>query len=116
MATRQGGETVTIVSSGALVAYQAITPAGGTPANAAAVSAGVTTHAVAAAGQDVSVQISGIAKMLASKALAVGTEVGGDAAGKAVDANAGNRMGVVMSASSAADEVIEVLLLPGSLG
>lgn len=56
---------------------------------------------------------TGITKVIAGEALAIGYPVASDATGKAVEAATGEaQLGIVLEAASAADEVVSILFQP----
>ena len=73
---------------------------------------GVLYNDPAAAGRAATVAISGIVKVVAGAAVAVGDKVQSDASGRAITAASGDHvLGKAVSAAGAAGDVISVLLI-----
>jgi len=71
---------------------------------------GVLQNKPQVTGQAATVGFSGITTVRSGGAIAVGAQVSSDASGRAVTAAAGAKLGIAVEASTAADELIAILL------
>ncbi len=98
----------------AAVGAERFVTATGTLTGAAAGAIGVTRSS-GVAGERVSTDVLGTAVVAAGAAIAVGDTLKSDAAGRAIPrAGAGTALAVALQAATAADERIEVLLIPSA--
>ena len=102
--------TLSAVAAEALAAYRFITVGGGYPAAAGDAVAGVTRHHAAAA-ERVSYTVLGTATVEAGGAIPAGNAIKSSAAGKAIDHDNGEKVGVAIEAAAADGDLIECLVL-----
>ena len=103
----------TIVAAGAIAAARFVTPAAA-QAGADANTLGVARFA-AATGERVAVDVLGTAIVEAGAAVAAGATVKSNASGQAITwATSGAKVGIALTAASAAGQMIEVLLIPNA--
>lgn len=106
--------TLTVAAAGAIAANRFVTPAGA-QAGADANTLGAARFAAAAAGDKVPVDVLGTAVVAAGAAFAAGATLKADANGKAITwAVSGAKVAVALQAAGAADELVEVLLIPNA--
>ena len=104
---------LTRTAAAALVANRFVTAAGGVPAAGAAVLG--VTRTDAESGDLVPVDVLGTTEVVAGAAVTAGATVMTDNQGRAVAHSSTNvRVGVALSAATAAGQSIEVLLLPNA--
>ncbi len=101
----------TIVAAGAIAAARFVTPAGA-QAGADANTLGVARNA-AASGERVAVDVLGTAVVEAGAAISAGATVKSNASGQAITwASSGAKVGLALTAATAAGQMIEVLIIP----
>jgi len=104
--------TLTILSTGALAANRFATPAGA-QAGADANTIGVSRTAAVGAGENIPVDALGTTLVLSGAAFAKGASLKSDANGKAITwASSGAKVAIALEAATAADQLIEVFLVP----
>lgn len=103
--------TLTITAAAALSANRFVTAVGAVPA-ANAPCVGVTRTGAGASGDLVPVDVLGTTMVEASAAIAAGAAVATTADGRAATHASGSVLGRALTASSAAGQFIEVLLIP----
>jgi S-adenosylmethionine synthetase len=105
--------TLTRTLSGTVAANVFVTPAGAT-AGAGANAIGVSRVA-GVSGDKVPVDAYGTAYVLSGAAVTVNATLKADAAGKAIDwVTSGAKIAIALQAAGAADQLIEVLLIPNA--
>lgn len=103
--------TLTVIATAALSANRAVTLAGAVPA-AGALCIGIT-RSDAAIGQAVPVDVVGTTKAVSGAAFAADVALMADATGKLITHTGTNKVVArSMAAATAADQVIDVLLIP----
>jgi hypothetical protein len=111
-------ETITLVATGVIAQYTAVSVSGtGCAATTSATDVacvGIAQNAAAAAGDAVTVAIAGITKMVAGGALATtGVRISSNATGKAAASASGNVvLGTLVGTASGVDKLASVLLRP----
>jgi hypothetical protein len=106
--------------SGAIAQYLRVkTPSSLAIAGATDVELGTIEAAAFAAGEIRSVRLrtaQGTCKMVAAGAFSAAATVYGAAGGKIDDVDNGNRIGIALEAATAANDIVEVMRLPGPFG
>ncbi len=107
-------QCLTLTLAGTVGANLFVKPAG-TLAGAGENALGVTRVA-GVSGDNVPVDWLGTAQVLSGAAVTKGQTVKADAAGKAIDwVTSGARLGIALQAATAADQIIEVALIPNGV-
>lgn len=102
--------SLTARSTGAILKKRAVTYAGA-QAGAGVTILGIADFGATAAGQDVTVDVIGTSIATSGAAFAVGTALETDASGRLITRSAGVTVARALEAATAADQLIEVLLL-----
>jgi hypothetical protein len=101
---------ITITATGALVPYRFVGH-DGAQAGAGENTLGVSTH-VAAIGDDVTVEVSGLISIETGAAVTAGSLVEADVTGRAIDNDAGVAVARALDGSDGAGEFVRCILLP----
>lgn len=100
--------TLSVLATAALTAGRFVTPAGAV-AGAGAAVAGIC-NSDTAIGEMAPVIALGVGIATSGAAVAVGAVIGSDAAGKAITWVSGEKLGVALTATTGADQELEVLM------
>lgn len=104
---------LTVTATAALTAGRGVTTAGALPAAGGAIAGFARTDA--AVGDNVAVDVLGVAEVETGGAIAAGAAVEVDAQGRVVTAGAGQkvgRMAPLQAAATAAGQRVEIVLIP----